>query len=124
VAAAVSDAAGHFKLEGIHATENVPLVIQVGKWRRQITIPSIAACQDTVIEDPELFRLPRSRAEGDLPKLAVVRGGSESLECLVRKLGVDDSEFTTDFGDGASISTSVKAAPPPPGRPLWRAATR
>jgi hypothetical protein len=100
VAAAVSDAAGHFKLEGIHATENTPLVIQVGKWRREITIPSIPACQDTVIEDPELFRLPRSRAEGDLPKMAVVRGGSEALECLVRKLGVDDSEFTPDSGDG------------------------
>jgi hypothetical protein len=100
VAAAVSDAAGHFKIEGLKATENVPLVIQVGKWRRQITVPSITACQDNVIEDPELFRLPRSQAEGDLPQMAVLRGGSEALECLIRKLGVDDSEFTSDGGKG------------------------
>ncbi|HEX2871048.1 MAG TPA: carboxypeptidase regulatory-like domain-containing protein [Polyangiaceae bacterium] len=100
VAAAVSDAAGHFKLEGLKATEDVPLVIQVGKWRRQITVPSITACQDNVIEDPELFRLPRSQAEGDLPQMAVVRGGSEALECLLHKLGVDDSEFTGDGGKG------------------------
>lgn len=100
VAAAVSDAAGHFKLEGLHATQNVPIVIQVGKWRRQITLPSVTACQDNVIDDPELFRLPRNRSEGDLPQMAVVRGGSEALECLVRKLGVDDSEFTPDSGTG------------------------
>ena len=100
VAAAVSDAAGHFKLEGLKLTENVPLVIQVGKWRRQITVPSVVACQDNALEDPQLFRLPRNQSEGDLPQMAVVRGGSEALECLVRKLGVDDSEFTPDSGKG------------------------
>jgi hypothetical protein len=100
VAAAVSDAAGHFTIKGLKATENVPLVIQVGKWRRQITVPSITACQDNVLDEPQLFRLPRNQTEGDLPQMAVVRGGSEALECLVRKLGVDDAEFTPDSGTG------------------------
>jgi hypothetical protein len=100
VAAAASDAAGHFTIKGLKGTENVPLVIQVGKWRRQITVPSITACQDNLLDEPELFRLPRNQAEGDLPQVAVVRGGSEALECLVRKLGVDDAEFTPDSGKG------------------------
>lgn len=101
IAAAVSDAAGKFSMDvsNVKTTTNVPVVIQVGKWRREITIPSIKACSDTPV-DATLTRLPRNKSEGNLPKIAVVRGGSDALECLVRKLGVDDAEFTTDSGDG------------------------
>ncbi|MES1187655.1 MAG: hypothetical protein ABUL60_27810 [Myxococcales bacterium] len=100
IAAAVSDAAGKFvlQLENVPQSDSIPLVIQVGKWRRQITLPAVTACADTPLADGTV-RLPKDRTEGDLPKFAIVRGGSDALECLFLKIGVSPSEFTAAPGD-------------------------
>jgi hypothetical protein len=102
IAAAVSDAAGRFTLDlsRVSARKDVPLVIQAGSWRRQVTIPSIRDCSDSALP-AELTRLPRSRAEGNLPHVAVMRAGSDALECLFTKIGVDPAEFTPGDGGGS-----------------------
>ncbi|HVK87403.1 MAG TPA: hypothetical protein VM513_24975 [Kofleriaceae bacterium] len=94
-----SDVAGGFVLDDAPAGENIPLVIQVGRWRKQITIPNVPACTTTTL-GTEVTSLPKTAAEGDMPRIAITTGGFDALECLVRKLGVDDSEFTTDAGTG------------------------
>jgi hypothetical protein len=100
IATALSDTKGHFVLRDVPAGPNIPLVIQVGKWRRQVTIPNVAACADTAITDVNLTRLPRTKAEGHMPKIALTTGGSDAIECFLRKTGIADSEFTTDTGAG------------------------
>jgi hypothetical protein len=98
--AALTDVDGTFRIQA-PAGENVPLVIQTGKWRRAITVPLVSPCVDNVIDDPYSMRLPRSQSEGNLPRIAVVTGFEDSLECFLRRVGIADREFTTPAGGGA-----------------------
>jgi len=94
-----TDENGHFTLENVPATTNVPIVIQIGKWRRQLTLPNVAACQDLPLPETET-RLPKDRSEGDLPRIAISTGAADALECLVLRLGIAPSEFTAPSKDG------------------------
>ena len=129
VVATTTDAAGNFKLNNVPSGADIPLVIQVGKWRRQIKLASVPSCQDTAI-DPTITRLPRNQSEGDMPQIALTTGGADALECLLRKLGIDDSEITAPSGTGrvhlySGVDGTNQFAPDhggaaiPPASPWW-----
>jgi len=99
VAAALTDTAGRFTLVNPPVGANVPLVIQVGKWRRQFTVDTVSACAENAVPDQTLL-LPSRQAEGDLPRIALTTGNADALECLINKLGIDPSEFTPPDGAG------------------------
>jgi hypothetical protein len=100
VASALTDATGQFVMQDVPAGTGVPLVLQIGKWRREIALPEVKPCQDNAFDDPTMFRLPQNETEGNIPKIALAMGGADSLECLLRRIGVSDSEFTLPSGPG------------------------
>jgi hypothetical protein len=102
VASALSDPAGEFKITNAPDGGNIPLVIQIGKWRKQFTIPAVAACQDTRMPEKMLI-LPRNHMEGDIPNIAISTGGADTLECLLRRIGVDASEYVAGAAGAGRI---------------------
>jgi hypothetical protein len=100
VAAGLSDATGHFVIHNAPHGTNIPLVIQIGKWRRQVTLSTVTACQDNPFTDKNLLRLPKNASEGNIPHIALSTGHSDAYDCLLRKIGIADSEFTPDTGAG------------------------
>jgi hypothetical protein len=98
----LTDEAGKFTLTGLPDGDNIPLVISTGKWRREIKIPKVAACSTQAIPAADTT-FPKSHDDltpnttsVDMPQIAISTGSADSLECLVRRLGIADKEITTD----------------------------
>jgi hypothetical protein len=107
---AVTDATGYFKIDPAPSGKNgagVPLVVQIGKWRYQTSV-SVTCGQDNPIPDKTL-RLPQGRPgtgvqfAGDLPKIAISTGGADTLECLLTRIGVAQTEYGGGAGGAGQI---------------------
>jgi hypothetical protein len=96
IAAAVTDATGSFTIKNAPTGTSIPLVIQIGKWRKQTTVPNVASCTNTAVTTK--LTLPSKQSEGDIPSIAISTGGADSLECLLLRIGIDPSEY----GPGAT----------------------
>jgi hypothetical protein len=106
----LTDASGKFTLSkgandmwGVPSGDNIPIVLQAGKWRRQLVIPHVGDCE--VVDLDKVFnngsgtpkqkhnmRLPSKTKEGDMPLMAFT-SGCDPAECFLRNIGIDDTEF-------------------------------
>ncbi len=91
---------GSFTLPNAPVGANVPLVLQVGKWRRQVTI-NVTQCQDNPQPDKSLAflgTLPAGDTNDNIPDIAVSTGSADSLECLMRRIGLPTTEYVAGNG--------------------------
>ncbi|MGO9712962.1 MAG: hypothetical protein ACLQBL_29145 [Polyangiaceae bacterium] len=89
---------GTFTLNDVPVGVSVPLVIQVGKWRRLYNI-SITACEPN--PQPSLSFLgtvPAGDTNDNIPDIAVSTGGADTLECLMRRIGMPTTEYIAGAG--------------------------
>ncbi|HEY6461032.1 MAG TPA: hypothetical protein VIY73_12800 [Polyangiaceae bacterium] len=120
IAYAITDTAGKFTLTNVPDGANIPLVVQIGKWRKEITIPSVAQCANT---DAGKITLPKNLTDGafaSMPNIAISTGGADTLECLLTRVGIDEAAFTGDpngpgihvfHGSGGNSASGSPAAP-------------
>ncbi len=101
VAAAITDAAGKFTMTGVPGNGEVPVVVQIGKWRKQLKV-RVTACQDNPQAD-RTMTLPKNHAEGDIPNIAIATGEADTLECLLRRIGIDAAEYVPGAGGAGRI---------------------
>jgi hypothetical protein len=101
IASDISQPDGSFTIKNAPDGANIPIVIQIGKWRNYFTIPNVTQCApnnlDTLL--PAKLTLPKTATEtkfSNIPNIAVSTGGSDSLECILARIGVDESEYTGD----------------------------
>jgi hypothetical protein len=87
---------GTFTITNVPVGTNIPLVIQSGRWRRQLVVPTTTACTNTEFST----RMPRNHNEGDIPKFAIVTGLADQVECVLLKMQVDPAEFQDPGGSG------------------------
>jgi hypothetical protein len=97
VALAQTGPDGKFKLDNAPAGANIPLVVQMGKWRRKVILPAVTACKDNAL-DKQYTHLPKNHTDGagnvaDIPKMAIASGSADPFECLLVKAGVDPAEI-------------------------------
>jgi hypothetical protein len=94
---------GTFTLSNVPAGVAFPLVIQMGRWRRVVTIPAVTKCTSVTLAATQT-RLPQVQNEGgvldNIPLFALSTGSVDPLECVFRKLGIADTQFTNPSGTG------------------------
>ena len=80
---------GTFTLTNVPCGVDVPVVMQLGRWRRQVTMPAVACCVTTAMPATKT-RLPRVQGEGspndNIPLIAVVTGSADSIENVLPKI--------------------------------------
>jgi hypothetical protein len=113
LAGAVTGPDGSFTIKKAPVGVKVPLVVQVGKWRRMTYVAVSNACAGNALTDVNATRLPRAQTDGDkasLPKIAIGVGDADRLQCLFVRMGLDPHEFTNPDGAGAINLYNLPAA--------------
>ena len=105
----VTAADGSFELKNVPVMANMPLVIQLGRWRREILIPQTTACVNTAVPDGTITmpskQIDTTAVSSNIPLTAISTGNTDALECVLLKMGIAQSEFQLPQTNGMPSSS-------------------
>ena len=82
---------GTFTLQNVPENASYTVVIQAGKWQRQFS-ETVGASPLTGLQ----LSMPANHTQGNIPMIAIATGSVDGAECVLRDMGISDSEFTDD----------------------------
>lgn len=82
---------GTFTLQNIPEGATYTIVIQAGKWERQFD-EAVGTGPLTGLQ----LGMPANHTQGNMPYIAIATGSVDGAECVLRDMGISDSEFTDD----------------------------
>jgi hypothetical protein len=96
IAVGTSGTDGTFTITNAPSGTNIPVVVQIGKWRAHTTVSTVTDCNQA---DAGSISFPSSADGSDpidsIPQIAISMGSADSLECLPYRIGMALSEFTS-----------------------------
>jgi len=100
VATAVTAFDGSFRLRGV-PVGTFPVVLRLGRFQRVVQVETTACVEHSIPYDIGTamrgVRLPRKNAElspqDRIPRIAVVSGDNDQIECVLKRIGVDELDM-------------------------------
>ena len=114
VAGATTEFDGSFRLRGT-AAGTVPIVVRLGRFQRVVTMDVIPCVENNITPDPGTsnkgVRLPRKSKELDtqdeIPRIAVISGDYDQVECVLKRIGVDQIDMYNGRAAGSTSPPSI-----------------
>ncbi|MBX3231161.1 MAG: hypothetical protein KIT84_09490 [Labilithrix sp.] len=90
---------------GAGVAQPITIVIQKGRWRKVQTVTPNRCGDLTLSLAQASFNSTQSGSapwvpSNNIPRLAVTTGGADAMQCLLRRLGISDTQFTLSSGAG------------------------
>jgi hypothetical protein len=97
---AYTDSYGHFTLTNVPVGVDFAIVAQAGRWRSKVIVPAVT-CGSTTVKNISFPSTQTSTDTDDnIPLIAVATGYVDAAECVLRKVGIADTQFSDPSGTG------------------------
>ncbi len=104
---------GGFTLPGVPVGDKIPLVIELGRFRRVVTV-TVQKCQQNLVpKDPNVFGVRLPGKDGDLspddhvPRIAVATGDYDQIECVLGRMGLSQLDLYNDRDPGTTLPATI-----------------
>ena len=114
VASTQTDFDGSFRLR-YTPSGSQPVVVRLGRFQRVVTMDIVPCTENTIPADPGTsgkgVRLPRKTGElssqDNLPRIAVASGDYDQIECVLKRIGIDEVDLFNGRSPGATNPPTI-----------------